>query len=203
MASDGLTMRSLAILLVAVLLGGTPLECDQGTRGSTLSGEKARQVAQKELASRLAVQPDAYRTAAAGASAADPFLVERLDGSEECYYLVPFRREGETTLVVMLDSRRGDFLGMSYLRQPGPYLPLDEPEARRLLLDWLDSTADRQIAQQSKSSLVWQPSQQTQSRYEPLWRFEAAGRSWFVDQTGGVWNRIEEPRLKGGVPPDS
>jgi len=50
-------------------------------------------------------------------------------------------------------------------------------------------------------SLVWKPSEQSQSPYEPLWRFHLDRGEWYVDQKGDVHQEIEDPRMKGGAPP--
>ncbi len=171
-----------------------------------LTPEQAIGHAERGLAGRLPLLPEAYHRAARSAAPQAALLVERIDrtGSDEgrFYYIVPYGREDRTTLLVLVDAVSGRFKEASYLQQPGKYPPLTAAEARSRVAATVPDDALRAKVLSSEAGLVWMPSEQSLSPAEPLWRIEASGRDWFVDQTGGVHEAIEAPKMKGGGPPD-
>jgi hypothetical protein len=44
--------------------------------------------------------------------------------------------------------------------------------------------------------MVWKPSEQTQSPYEPLWEMHVGFKNWYIDQKGKVYARIIESEEK-------
>jgi hypothetical protein len=150
------------------------------------------------LTALLPTQPTSIRRATEGAEPAEALLVERLDRPDNPYYLVPFSRQELMTLVVMLDAHDGHLLRVSAFDTPTRYPPVNEESARSILAGKLGVDVAGGI---SPPTLVWKPSHQSQSPYEPLWCFLVGDEDWYVDQTGAVWNEIDEPLLKGGGPP--
>ncbi len=190
-------------LAAAHATGGHPPAAGAPAVGAPalISPEQARRAAWSGFADKLPLHPPALRDAASGTTAARPLLVERLDRPNSFYYIVPFTRQGRTTLVVLVDARDGAFKEAAPHASGGPYPAVDEAAARRRLAAALPGAAAGPDVAQAPADLVWKPSAATQSMYEPLWRFRIAGREWYVDQQGQVLDRIAEPELKGGGPP--
>ena len=189
-------MRWIVGLVFVLFAGGSVMNCDEIRESGALSRDEARAAAEKELASRLTFQPTAYREAAAGAVAAEPLSVTRLDVPGQDYLIVPFVRDGATTLIVLIDATDGSFREMSYMRDPGSYPAVTVESARDLVAEKTGKPATAAPAR-----LVWKPSHLSQSPYEPFWEVEVDGTAWFVAQTGEVEDEIREPELMGGGPP--
>jgi len=175
-----------------------------------ITPEQAQHAAWQGFTAHLAVHPEALRQAGKGAEAATPLKVERLDRPGDFYYIVPFTREGRTTLLVLVDAQTGAFKEAAARSSDRPYPSLDETRARQLLEAALSSPADRQaLAKVAKvhPDLAWKPSAPSQSPYEPFWRFRLdgdagkPGKTWYVDALGHTFDQIPEVALKGGGPP--
>jgi len=206
-------LRHIATFVLLLGCGAPPVEpTPNGTPPDLITPEQAARHAERGLAGRLPLLPDEYHVAARNASPGEALLVRRIDRSGKTgqagnaegrfYYVVPFEREGRTTLVVLVDAASGRFKEASYLGQPGEYPPVSAARARSLLADALPDDDARAEALAAEPDLVWMPSEQSMSPAEPLWRIEVSGEDWYVDQTGGVHPEITEPTMKGGGPPD-
>ena len=166
-----------------------------------LTPGQAQTAARSELLARLPILPPAYGRAFRGALAGDPLHVDRLDASERSYYVVPFCHGPLTSLLVVIDASTGRFLEASYLQTPAAYPHVSEDKARRLVLASVSEPRDKNVAGRAAALLVWRPCEQSQSAFEPFWRFALPSGDRYVDQTGGVHRALTEPRLKGGGPP--
>lgn len=185
----------LAILLPAgiVAMGNPPAGREQ-----FLSSADARKSALDGYNRRSWAFPSEYARSMKGARAGAPLLVERLDMKNSFYFIVPFERAGKATLLVMIDAKTGEFKEAVPLAQPSAYPPVSANEAKKSLADSSGSVMPEGELARLKPSLVWKPSEQSQSPFEPLWRFRTGHGDRYVDQKGKVHPSIEEPHLKGG-----
>ncbi len=185
----------LAILLPAGIVAmGTP----PAGREQFLSSAGARKAAVDGYNRRSWAFPPEYARAMKGARAGAPLLVERLDRKNSFYYIVPFERAADATLLVMIDARTGEFNEAVPLPHPSAYPPVSADEAKKILAASPGSVMPKGELARLRPSLVWKPSEQSQSPFEPLWRFVTGLGVRYVDQKGKVHTSIEEPHLKGG-----
>jgi hypothetical protein len=190
----GRRLASLVWALAASLAPGIS-RSSHAEAPALISPEQAERAAWSGFTANLRHHPEPLRQAGQGAVAAPPLRVERLDRPGDFYYIVPFTRQGRTTLLVLVDARTGAFKEAAYRQaDERPYPNVDEARARRIL-------GDRQSGGRGRLDLVWKPSEPSQSPYEPLWRFELGDKVWYVDQLGHLLDRINDPAMKGGGPP--
>jgi hypothetical protein len=187
---------ALAAAGAVLVAGASPHEAP-----ALITPEQAQHAAWQGFADKLPLHPAALREAAAGTAAAPPLLVERIDRRGSFYYIVPFTRQGRTTLVVLVDAHDGSFKEAAGRSDPRPYPAIDEARARSILRSALAGTAGSGTMPPGRPNLVWKPSAASQSPYEPIWRFRQDGRTWYVDQQGRLLDQIAEPEMKGGGPP--
>ncbi|MDD2336002.1 MAG: hypothetical protein PHD01_05435 [Geobacteraceae bacterium] len=168
------------------------------SRDQFLSAREARKFAIDGFVERRWAFPPEYSRAMKDTEAGNPLLVERIDRKDSFYYIVPFERKGKASVLVMIDARTGAFKEAAYFAEPTAYLPVSNSEARKKLVDFLGLTATEAESAQFVTSLVWKPSEASQSPFEPFWRFRTGEVDRYVDQKGNVHLSIEAPRMKGG-----
>jgi hypothetical protein len=163
-----------------------------------LASDAARDAARRGYMKQAWAFPPEYSRAMEHAKAGDPLLVERIDRKDSFYYIVPFERDGRATLLIIIDARTGDFKEAVPLKEPSHYPSITKERATKILTDFLQDPKAKEEINRVRPSLVWKPSEQSQSPYEPLWRFILEKGEWYIDQKGNVHQSIEEPRMKGG-----
>jgi len=155
---------------------------------------EASQSAESGLLLRLAAQPAHFRQAARGSEPAKPLLVDRLDEENRFYFLVPFIRDGETTLVVIVDACSGQFQRTSALRPPGVYLPVDAEAAGGILAARLGA---EKVGEASFPRLVWKPQLPDlvcAVSNSPLHRLDGS-RSFAGNRKQSLWQSDDDIRL--------
>ena len=83
--------------------------------------------------------------------AREPIEVDRLDGPD--YYLIPFDKEGNTSLVLVVDKNQGYFKEASWVEKPEKYLPINESEAVDLVLEKI-AEVSRSIKERTRECFV-------------------------------------------------
>ena len=116
--------------------------------------------------------------------AREPIEVDRLDGPD--YYLIPFDKEGNTSLVLVVDKNQGYFKEASWVEKPEKYLPINESEAIGLVLEKIEPET-------IETNLQWQPGDKSQSPYLPFWKIIADNETYFVVQNGSVYGKDLKP----------
>src|SRR4030042_66578 len=96
------------LLLTCALGLSTPCQSGAAQQRGALSTAEAAERAKQEMEARLSNLPDAYARAFVESTDGVPLLVFRPD-TESLYFLIPFQKNDETTLVVRLDARNGSF----------------------------------------------------------------------------------------------
>ena len=163
-----------------------------------LSLEKAKEYALKGFNRHKWGYPKEFIQHMKDATVTEPLLVKRLDRKDSFYYIVPFNKDTKTTLIVIIDAKTGAFKETSYMKEPMTYPKINKENAKNILIVFLnDKKATEEILRQ-EPTLVWKPSEQTQSPYEPLWEIHVGSKNWYIDQKGKVYDRIIEIRMKGG-----
>lgn len=166
-----------------------------------LSPSEAKSYALKGYNANKWAYPKEYSRAMENAVADQPLLVERLDRTGEFYYIVPFNRKEKTTLLVIIDARTGEMKEASYLKEPAPYPRVNREEAQKILAAHLkDPKAKEEILRQNPV-MVWKPSEESQSPFEPFWSIRVGGKIWYIGQNGKVFDKVSEVKLKGGGQP--
>lgn len=127
-----------------------------------------------------------------------PLLVQRVDRSNSYYYLVPFNEQGQTILVVSIDAVAGHFKQAAKLSTPGRFPNLDAEQALKILQIYLKMNQSEQPVHLPKPILQWRPCRQSQSPFEPFWFLKIKESTWYIDQSGKVWTKLEALPLKGG-----
>ena len=98
-----------------------------------ISADKASKAAISGYDSRSWAFPAEYARAMEGAKPGASLLVERLDRGA-FYYILPFERDGKTTLLIMVAADTGAFQEAVPLSEPGAYPPLTADAARQRLI---------------------------------------------------------------------
>lgn len=120
-----------------------------------------------------------------------PLLVNR---EYKGYYIVPFGyEEGEISqAAVLVNAYNGDFQEVGVFHNPIKYLSKDQTV--KIALDYLCFCRAK-----SKARLIFQPSEQTESRFLPIWKITVEKRRWiffkrvatvYVTQEGKVFERL-------------
>jgi hypothetical protein len=195
------------ILFIFILKGllnpmpthGNPPNGENGVAGS-ISSAQARTKARQGLFATPWIDeinlPFPQKTLRAG----EPLLVQRVDRHDSFYYLVPFKAKKKTWVVVIVDAATGRFKESAKIRPAGIYPKISSTQAEKILGKRLQRNLSKSPLSLPPPMLVWRPCLQTQSPYEPLWRFRLEADVWFIDQTGKVYQQIEELPLKGAGP---
>ncbi len=142
-----------------------------------------------------------------------PKLVSRLDKKMDAYYTVPLMAEGqkENSMVqgaVLYDAYSGQFREMSVVEDAVSIIMLDNKDyALQAFYKKFDLRRNG-VRQLTGFELVWAPSEQSRSPYQPLW--EAKGTTKYskipvvlayMDQSGRITKTLTplaESKLKGG-----
>jgi hypothetical protein len=195
-------MKSILAIIFIIFLSYSGLEAMAQTpeekNQPLLSPKSAKEYALKGFNRNKWGYPKEYARQMKGAAAAEPLLVNRLDRKDSLYYILPFIKDSKTTLLIIIDAKTGAFKEMSYLKEPTEYPKIKKEDAKNILIDYLhDKKAEEKILMQ-EPLMVWKPSEQTQSPYEPLWEIHVGSKKWYIDQKGKVYDRIMEIRMKGG-----
>jgi hypothetical protein len=114
--------------------------------------------------------------------------VDRLDRPGQAYYLVVIERGGAADAIAAVDAADGRVLTSA--RLPGAGLPV--------ALDPGEAVRRAGLGGGAATRLVWAPSRASRSMLDPIWQVAAGGRAVYVDQRGGVWERLE-PAGPGGA----
>jgi len=192
----------ITVLLVVFLSAGAfCMSPSHDTDKAFLSSDEACSAARAGFMKLAGAFPPEYIRAMEHAQAGTPLLVERLGRKDSFYYIVPFERDGKATLLIIVDAQSGDFREAVPVREPFHYPVVTAEKAAQILADFFQDLETKQEINRVTPSLVWKPSEQSQSPYEPLWRFRLDRGEWYVDQKGVVHQEIEDPRMKGGASP--
>jgi hypothetical protein len=112
------------------------------------------------------------------------------------YYLVPFDADNGRSLgAVLVNAYNGDFQEIAAFAQPTRYIDADEA------ITIARHSAGVGASISAEASLVFRVSEQTSSRYQPLWEvtFPAAPTTTtrYVSQDGLVFSELTDPPLGG------
>lgn len=169
-----------------------------GDKQSFLSVEEAKEYALKGFNKHKWGYPKELSQAIKDTIAAEPLLVERIDRKNSFYYIVPFNRNDKTALLIIIDAKTGAFGETTYLKEPASYPKIKKEDAKKILSSALNGKKAKEEIFQQDPTLVWKPSEQTQSPYEPLWQMRIGSKNWYIDQKGKVYDKVIEIKLKGG-----
>lgn len=163
-----------------------------------LSSEEAQKYGQKGFNRYKHAYPKEWSESMGNSIAAQPLLVKRIDRKKSYYYIVPFNIRDEAKLLIIIDAISGKLKEVLYLKEPVSFPRITKGMAIQILTKYLE---ERKIATSIEIpiiTLVWVPSEQTQSPFEPLWRIQIQSKEWFIDQKGKVYDEILKIRMKGG-----
>ena len=117
----------------------------------------------------------------ADASPREPYLVQRIDRSFDFYFLVPFDHGDGTSSVARVDASTGAYLG-ARLRQAGYRFHAFEdvlPALRDTSTDDIDFSSPGLTIHRT---LVWRPSRESPSPYDPFYRLYTGVSEAYVDR---------------------
>lgn len=193
-------MVNVRIITILILGGGVIMGCYKTyDQRNLISPSEAQKFAFYGIEHHnLHLQQNDYSKVLKDTTSGIPSLVQRIDRKNEFYYLVPLLRGEKVVAVVILDAKNGQFMEMSQVRESEEYFLLQEVEAKEILLHKLAQKKWRKKKIIS-SSLVWQPCEQTQSPYAPLWKFIINKHEFFVSQDKKVFDKLTEPKIFGGA----
>ena len=126
--------------------------------------------------------------------------VKRLDREDESYYLVPFLRDDGCANVLRLDEH-GRHLGTA-LRLPYVNLHQDVG-ALKLLLHAFPRFAPGSGGLHPEMTLVWHPSRESTSPYNPFYRIKGSGEYAYVSLGGRSDTHLHELRSGEAFDPSS
>ncbi len=164
-----------------------------------------------------------------------PLYVRRSDRTGDGYFIIPMQLKNLTTGAMILSGYSGELNEVSFLKKPIVYLPKFQtepaiklfhknvqnisitrelltpiPQARIKRVDTIHTPLIRAVKAKElkieKLEMVWEPSEQTQNPYYPLWEvsgtvkeMKSAGPVAFMDMEGKVFHAISKAPLKGGT----
>jgi hypothetical protein len=139
-----------------------------------------------------------WRDSLSGTTAGEPVLVQRLDRTDEFYYLVPMQRGTQAPgTYVAVDARFGNY--MQAVTVPGqPALEIDRQAAAEQLLQQgvVDVTNERNPivirpeAFAQYPALVWKPCRESLSPFYPFHMFTVGSRQIYVRVDGAVFTEL-------------
>lgn len=131
-----------------------------------------------------------------GSAAAEPELVERLDGGQP-YYLVGLHESAGRFQLVAVNAISGAIMASAATAHSWSLLSREQAIAQ---LSDTQTPADRQpkpsppanhSSREFSIRLVWKPSRASLSPLYPLWQVsDSSGRSVYVDHTGHIWPQL-------------
>lgn len=104
------------------------------------------------------------------------------------YYLVPFGyKDGEISQgAVLVNAYNGEFQEVGAFLKPIKYL--SQGQATRIALNYLCACKETKL--RVRAQLIFQPSEQTQSRFMPLWMVTVGKVTVYVTQEGKVFEKL-------------
>ncbi len=114
-----------------------------------------------------------------------PLLV---NAKHKGYYIVPLGyEEGRLSQgAVLLNAYNGDFLEVGVFQKPIKYL--SEDRAVKIAINYL--CACKYTREKIQVRLIFQPSEQTQSRFLPLWEITVEEVTVYITQEGTVFEQL-------------
>ncbi len=114
-----------------------------------------------------------------------PLLVNQ---KHKGYYIVPLGyRDGELSQgAILVNAYNGDFQEVGVFQKPIKYL--SQGHATRIALNYL--CACKETKQRVRAQLMFQPSEQTQSRFMPVWAITIGKVTIYVTQEGKVFEKL-------------
>jgi hypothetical protein len=119
-----------------------------------------------------------------------PLLVNQ---KRKGYYLVPLGRQegGRAAGAVLINAYSGDFQEVGVFGRPIRYLPKDRATGGALK----HLSVSREQAKRLEGELMFQPSEQTESRFWPVWAVATEIATVYVTMEGKVFNNLTPPPL--------
>jgi hypothetical protein len=129
-----------------------------------------------------------------GSVAGVPIMVKSLSPDFSNYYLVPFKIDGKTSTVVIVEVGGGKmrFAGASYASEHlDEYPEISEEEATQIAEDYAGHNLGHPL-------LVWKPCVQSWSPYHPFWKFHDGSTTLYIATAdGAIYTELTRPE-KGG-----
>lgn len=140
-----------------------------------------------ELTAQDAVARALAELGSATETTAQTWLVERLDRTDDRYYLVVLYAAESPVAVAAIGAIQGELRSAARLGGGGAPIALSADQA----------LARAGATQDAKADLVWRPCRASLSPLYPLWRVRMAAGTRYVDQQGAVLQSLE-PAGPGG-----
>jgi len=159
-------------------------------KGKVISGNTAKERALVLIKKLRLYEKDPY-TILRNTKPLNPLLV---NADYKGYYIVPFGyEEGKLSQgAILINAYSGDFQEVGVFKKPIKYLP--EDRAVKIAIDYICFGRAR-----TKARLIFQPSEQTKSRFLPVWQITAKKTEWifftkvatvYVTQEGKVFEKL-------------
>jgi len=179
-------------------LASPPVRCEPPTKphGTPGSLQQVQEIAQEGIALHLLNVTGPLASSFHQAQPGTPVLVRALSPQFGDYYLVPYRRAGQVTAMVIVEAATGQFHGAAACTVDWPqFPPLPTEQVRGLALVHHRTNIQR-------IELVWGFCEETLSPYTPLWRVTYAdGETVFVSQQGTIHQELTKHSCLGGGRP--
>jgi hypothetical protein len=153
-----------------------PVEVQLGPVAPVLTAEVALNMAARHATLLLENDDQPSTDPLLRAVAQTPILVQRDDNPEEFYYVVPFVYQGQITSRMAIDGRTGRVKQVDYVEDPGESLPQWRP-AEAVQKERPDLVL--------RKALVWRPSAQSRSLFEPFWLLTRGDQRVYVRASDG------------------
>jgi len=154
----------------------------QVVKGKVISEGAAKELAMKWFKEFRIDKRDPY-TILRDSEPLQPLLV---NPEHRGYYIVPFGiKEGEFVQgAVFVNAYNGDFQEVGVFQKPIKYLYKDQ--AVKIALNYLRTDKREKV----RAQLIFQPSEQTQSRFMPVWEIMVDEVIVYVTQEGKVFDKL-------------
>jgi hypothetical protein len=142
-----------------------------------------------------------------------PRLTRRLDKKEEAYFIVPLlaancQLSSAVQGAVLFDAYRGELKEVSAVARAVSYAAVDNQDYALSVFKKAYDLARNRVREITGFELVWMPSAQSRSPFQPLWEAKGVRTDsktpvtlGYMDLNGKIFNRVtslEDAKLKGG-----
>lgn len=159
-----------------------PMQVEEGR--CTISEDAAKEYAMRWF-KELRLEKRAPYAVLRQTNVLQPLLV---NPKHKGYFLVPLGySEGELSQgAVLVNAYDGSFQEVGVFQRPIKYLSMDE--AIRIARNYLCACKDKR--RRIQAQLMFQPSEQTQSRFMPLWKVMVGRVTLYITQEGKVFEKL-------------
>ncbi|MFH1503809.1 MAG: hypothetical protein ABIH08_00230 [Candidatus Omnitrophota bacterium] len=151
-----------------------------------------QEISWQEIISPEALTDPDFKQAIENSIAREFIKVKREDNLNS-YYIIPFDKylKGQflTYAAIIINAQTGAFQQASWVPEPIKFVPVNEPKAISLVLDYCQIQKNIVAEKGIKSYLTWKPQSLSSSPFFPYWKVVINNSVFYVTQDSKVWEQ--------------